>query len=1276
MAGRRIKVLGLVLGGLAALVVLLLAGAWIGSRSDAFRGWLKERIQSEVLQATGARLELSGLEGSLLFDAAASKISLTRGGKTLLAVERLELSYNPLALLGGRVRVLSLKAVRPRVNLPWDLPAGQGGGLPPSLSLSHVSITHGSLSAGQELGPLRSVQELELNGRLSWDHWGLTARARVNKALVGLEGQEQPLAVVLGAGLERGRLKVDELKVSQGANRLVLSGEVQLKEPYRIIAQLKAPHLEVAALPFAWPLPARPAGPLALELKAEGPWQKLTMDGALKLGPQAVSFSGTLAPDSGALALGGHLTKIELASWGAPIAAGLEGDWHLKSQAWPGTEGSRPELTLALSRASHEKLNAGPIKLEAVLEEEAVLVKSLALSAPWGRLAGQGRVELPGQDRPLRLQGEMAFAGLKPPVSQAAMLPAWAKEAVLNGKATAQGALENLTFELKLGQSSVSPEMEITSLEAAGELQGQSLRLERLKLESPLAQLEARGRVARDTLSLWFRMHTPEMAALNRALSQAKISPPVALSGSLRAQGRISGPWARPDLRVRLTAGHLLSRHALARQVLVEADLKQLGPRPRGWASLAAAGVISGEIFLKQLAARAEFSGEAGSLVVQAEGPDTGLALRLESRDLLKLPLKARLSKGWIRRGRLGRWEQRGRAWVRLGSDQIRVRGLELSQGEESVKLDGDFQPVSGEVSAKLSLHGILLSRLLGAHAGLPPQARVQGEAQAGGLLSQPRLSLQGQVSGLAWPGMEPTRLEFRGRYEYERLNIAGQVYYGSRQVMEMEGRAGLTVSLRPPVWEPNDEGIWMKAAAEELPLALAAPLIPGLEQIKGTGRLELKVEGSFDRPLLGGHLSIKGGGFTVSTSGQIVKDLEMEVELERSRLRIQRASAQSEGELKLTGGLILPLGGPGGLDLHLTSQDLLVVLGTLGNFDATADVRLGGDFERPVLTGRVGVSDIVVRYGLAQPEGMSDIVILKPGQKPPPLEKKDKRFILPPRLAGLKVELDAVLGKPTRVNLDDGWLDATGGLHLSKEPDQPLIFSGQVRVTKGLVIVADKRFEVVEGTVDFQGKDQPDPALSAEARMQMGATTVFINIAGTAQDPSLQLSSLPPMTQADILSVIIFGRPAAELNQGQSKELSAQALALLGQAGKKEMSRLFGPDLSPDVVTVHNAPSAGPSLEAGKYLNEDLYLRYRQNLGPYGGQNVGLEYRFTRYFSVESTVGNTRDNGMDLVFTRDFNFSDQPEDKDKKKGKDKPQDKPDAKPKDETKPQAAPPRE
>lgn len=1254
----------LLLGAAALAMVLLLATALVVSRSEAFRGWLVAEIKTQVAQATGAQLEIKSLSGSLLFNAQVEGLNLSRDGRKVLEVDRLELSYNPLALLGGRVKINSLVVVRPRVSLP--LPAGGGGGLPSlALTIRDLTITGGSLEAGGGLGPLRRASQVELEGRLLLDKRGIRAKVKLHRSLLELEGLDKPLFVSLESTIIPKRAILQRLVVASGANQVQLSGEVGLQKPHRLQAKLKAPRLVAAELPLAWPLPALPQGPLALELTAGGSWEKIQLRGVVSQGPQILSLDGWLKPGDGAMAFTGRLEKVALAAWGLPQAPlTLNGGWSLASSAWPGGPQDPLKLRLNLSHAAWQKLQAGPVRLKAQWQGGRILVEGLSLQALWGQVDARGSLELPQGPKPLTLEAQAGFRELTPPPGLDLPLPAGLGRARLNGELKARGGLDNLTLELELDKSLAAPNLEIASLLATGRLQAGLLRLEELHLRAPLANLDAKGLAHWRQADLRFKLTVPDMAALNQRLNQAKLAPPVALAGTLEAKGRLSGPWEHPDLKVELTTGRLFTRHALARQMHLEADIKNLGPHLRGWAQLTAAGWMSGEVFLERAAARAEFVDGKEELLVQAEGPETGVSFKLTSRDLLKLPLKASLSDLWVRRGPLGRWDQQGTAQVIVGGEEVRVKDFELLQGQERVKLSGQVKHTS-EINASLELKSIKMTHVVGPYTNLPPQARMDGEALVTGTLDQPGLKLKGRVRGLGLAGMKPTEVEFSGNYGGERIKIAGQVLYGSRRVMELNGWAGLSISLRPPVWEPTGEGIHLEASARELPLALAGSLLPGIKGVEGAARLELMAGGTFKKPTLRGWLKLKDGKLMVEATGQRVEQIELDLELDGAQVRIKRARAVSDGELNLSGDLTLPLRGPGRLGLDITSQNLLLVAGAYARMDLTSKIQLRGDFERPVITGRVGVSDIVVRLGLSAPAGLEDVVLLKPGQEAPSMEPVDKRFSLPPRLAPMKVDLEASLGQITRVNLDDGWMEATGALKLTKELDGPLIFGGVVRVNRGLLLLSGRRFEVLKGRLNFAGKDQPDPNLNAEARLQMGTITVFVEVAGTANNPIISFNSLPPMSQADILSTIIFGRPSNELNKGQSKELSAQALALLGQAGQKEMTKLLGPGLSPDVVTVHNAPSAGPSLEAGKYLSEDLYLRYRQNLGPYGGQNVGLEYRITNYFAIESTIGNTRDNGVDFVFTRDFDFF-----REEKKAKDKDKEPPAA---NEAKPAAAP---
>ncbi|MCB2191238.1 MAG: translocation/assembly module TamB domain-containing protein [Deltaproteobacteria bacterium] len=1249
MARGKIHLFLLVLGAVVLAIALLLGGALAVVRSDAFHAWLVDEIKTQVAQATGAQLEMKSLEGNLLFNARARDLSLSQKGRKVVEVQRLELSYNLLSMLGGRIRITSLTAVRPRVSLPLSLPSGGEGGVGLALSIRRLKISEGSLEAGGQLGSLQGVGQVDLDASLTLDSRGLKAKAKLHRSLLKVQGLAEPVFLSLDSALDAKRLQLARLVAASGPNQVELSGEMELAAPHRLKASLKAPRLIAGDLPLDWPLPALPSGPLALELNAGGSWDKLTLHGKINQASQALALDGWLEPQGGAMAFTGRLEQVALADWGIPQAlVKLSGGWSLSSPAWPG--GATPlELELDLDQASWQKLSAGPVKAKARWQGRQILVKGLRLSAPWGKVDAQGSLDLPQGQAPLAVDAQIGFQNLTPPPGLDLPLPAGLSQARLSGRVGAKGALDYLALDLELDKSRAAPGLEIDSLLAKGRRQGGQWRLEEMHLKSNLATLDARGKAHWERADLRFKLMVPDMAELIQRLTESKLTPPVALAGALEAKGKVSGPWSHPDLRVELSVGKLYTRHALARQLHLEANVKNLGPRLKGWAQMTAAGWMSGEIFLERAAVRADFVEGKEEVLVQGEGPETGVSFKLTSKNLLKLPFQASLSNLWVRRGALGRWDQKGTARLLIGGEEVKVSEFELVQQSERVKLSGDFKH-TGEIQASLELDSIKMNHVLGPNNSLPPRSRLDGKATVSGTLGQPVLNLKGKVRDLEYQGMPPMSAKFSADYAGERMSIEGQVSYGSHQVLQLNGWSGLSVSLRPPVWEPTGEGIHLEAKGQDLPLALAGSLAPGIRQMKGEAQLQLTVSGTFKQPLVTGWLKLKDGSLVVDATGQQLKKINLDLEINGTRVEIKRAHAVSDGEVDIAGSLNIPFKSAGGLAIELTSKNLLVVAGAYAQMDVTSKVRLEGDFKHPMLSGRVGVSDIGIRLGLSAPEGIEDVVVLKPGQKPPPLEIKDKRFSLPPVLDPLKVDLEVSLGDRTHITLDDGWMEATGGLKLNKQPNQPLIFDGLIKVTKGLILLSGRRFEVLSGAVDFAGKRQPNPNLSAQARLQMGSTTVNVEVAGTANNPVISLSSIPPMSQADILSTIIFGRPSAELNRGQSKELSAQALALLGQAGQKEMAKLFGADLSPDVVTVHNAPSAGPSLEAGKYLNEDLYLRYRQNLGPYGGQNVGLEYRFTRYFSVESTIGNTRDNGVDLVFTRDFDFFR----KDRKKDKDK----------------------
>lgn len=279
----------------------------------------------------------------------------------------------------------------------------------------------------------------------------------------------------------------------------------------------------------------------------------------------------------------------------------------------------------------------------------------------------------------------------------------------------------------------------------------------------------------------------------------------------------------------------------------------------------------------------------------------------------------------------------------------------------------------------------------------------------------------------------------------------------------------------------------------------------------------------------------------------------------------VRELSTAKAGQLWLKGKVVLPGDGPGKLALRCRAQGLQVSFGALGGATADADIALAGTFGQPRLTGVVTPRQVSLRLGLGTPEAMDDVVVLGPGQKPPPVKRKPAIVQPPAMLAPLKMVVVVSVNRVLRVKVSQGWLDVTGRIVIRKEPGGPLTYHRGLKILKGLILYQARDFVVTGGSVDFAGKKELDPVLKeVRAELNMGKTQVQLVAQGPASDLQIQFTSQPPMSQADILSTIVFGQPAATLSQQQYDKLSAQALALLGMKGRQELERLVGRKLAP----------------------------------------------------------------------------------------------------------------
>src|SRR4029453_9335876 len=162
-------------------------------------------------------------------------------------------------------------------------------------------------------------------------------------------------------------------------------------------------------------------------------------------------------------------------------------------------------------------------------------------------------------------------------------------------------------------------------------------------------------------------------------------------------------------------------------------------------------------------------------------------------------------------------------------------------------------------------------------------------------------------------------------------------------------------------------------------------------------------------------------------------------------------------------------------------------------------------------------------------------------------------------------------------------------------------------------------------GGIRFVGEPitEMDPLLDIRARRIISAVEARVNVRGSLKQPEIELSSTPPLEQADILALIVFNQPLNQLGEGDQISLLQRAQALAGGVLAGELAQGIGNALGVDTFEINLAPESGggPQLTVGRQVGQNLYLKLEQGVGQQTQTNFIIEYELTRWLRLRTNI-------------------------------------------------------
>ncbi|RKT34266.1 autotransporter secretion inner membrane protein TamB [Roseovarius halotolerans] len=423
--------------------------------------------------------------------------------------------------------------------------------------------------------------------------------------------------------------------------------------------------------------------------------------------------------------------------------------------------------------------------------------------------------------------------------------------------------------------------------------------------------------------------------------------------------------------------------------------------------------------------------------------------------------------------------------------------------------------------------------------------------------------------------------------------------------------------------------------ASGAVPLALANSFIAP-RSVAGTARYDLSVNGPPALSSLSGKIDLSGARIALPTFNAALTDIGGGISLSGSQAQLDlRATGGEGGEIILRGPIGLTPPYP---------ADLAVVLAALVQSDP--------DLYRTAVGGRLSVAGPLT--GGAQVSG--DLVlgpteiripssdIANVGLLPQIRHRNDSPEVIETRRrAGLIREestaeapalgLDITVSAPNRIFVRGRGLDAELGGNLTlRGTTNDVIPSGTFALQRGRLDILGRRLELTEGLIDLRGAF--DPYLRFVAQTEADDTSVNVIIEGLASAPEIIFTSTPELPQEEVVSRLLFGRDINNISPFQAAQLAAAVATLTGQLDGGFMTELRNTLGLSDLDVTTNAEGT-TEFTAGAYISKNVYSEVTADSE--GNQRIDLNLDVSDNVTVRGSVGTDGNTGLGVFYERDY---------------------------------------
>lgn len=518
-------------------------------------------------------------------------------------------------------------------------------------------------------------------------------------------------------------------------------------------------------------------------------------------------------------------------------------------------------------------------------------------------------------------------------------------------------------------------------------------------------------------------------------------------------------------------------------------------------------------------------------------------------------------------------------------------------------------------------------------------------------------LTIQPGIYRLPQPNLPPLKFkggQFSASLTPEALDAQGTFIIDPAKILNLSWHMPKFRFNTPYAKQPLHGKLTLKISS----LDFLQGINKSIEKIHGLLQMNLTAAGTLAHPVWQGDLSLINGSVSLPKSGLVFAPIHARLQTKNQTWQLQGSVAANNRTLTLKGQGDFTSQSSGQITITGDNFPAIKTNNYIVNISPALTITLTPPSMQ--ITGKILIPSAQLKpISFSNTVSLSEDVVF--------VKKKEARE---PNPFHITTDVGIEMGNDVALDVKGlhGFLEGT--LQVKQAPKTPLSAVGELRVRDGKYNAYGQNLTIDQGQLLFTGGPIDNPALRIRAvrkfssinfsnssqRLDFRAanidtvdigspTTVGIEMSGRLNAHKITLFSIPPtLSQSDILSLLLLGKPANQASKSGGQLLLTAISSMNLDSGTKGLQLMeqlkqklgLDIDLQDNPRYRQSTPQSGEntSLVVTKSLSDRVYISYNMGLLQKDSGVIILKYLLGKYFSVQVTASDIG-NGLDLLYTR-----------------------------------------